>query len=106
MEKAKHDMQKRQRWKDQETKLTGLHKKYKSDDRKGNLDSIVTQEDMAKLAKFAKNGRTREIAMIKDKAGNLANGPDEAVENIAEAHFEGSKVITESDIKGISTKLT
>ena len=30
MEKAKHDMQKRQRWKDQETKLTGLHKKYKS----------------------------------------------------------------------------
>ena len=46
---------------------------------------------MVKLAKFVKNGRTREIAMIKGKDGRLAKSPDEAVENLADIHFQGSR---------------
>ena len=41
MENARLDPLKRRRWKDQESKLTNLHKKYKEDDKKGNINSIA-----------------------------------------------------------------
>ena len=53
-ENSNYDPIKKKAWKDQEKKLTNLCKKYKNAERKGQLDKVVTQKDMAKLTKYAK----------------------------------------------------
>ena len=89
---------KRQEWKKQEAHLTHLCKKHRSAERKGNLDKIVSQGDMAKLTKFAKNGTNREIALIKNADNKSARSPEEALQNMCDAHFEGSTVLNTDEV--------
>ena len=74
-----NDPAKRQAWKDQEKKLTNLCKKARKDMKEGNSNKIVTPEEMAKLTKFAKNGCSKEISLVKDANGKKAASPDEAL---------------------------
>ena len=76
-----------------------LNKKVRDEIFRGEMDKIVTTEDMARLTRFAKQGPQKEISLIKDTHGVLAHSPEEAVKNLCDAHFPGSKVITDEIIK-------
>ena len=54
---------------------------------------MSTHEDMAKLAKYAKQGKVREISMINDNSGEVASTPEESIMNLCNAHFPGFKTI-------------
>ena len=97
-EHAKHYMAKRTAWKDQEAKLTAMTNKARTDEKQGRSEKIVTPADIAKVTKFAKSGPSKEIALVKDRNGALASSPEEALKNLCEAHFPGSKVTNEDEI--------
>ena len=50
-------------------------------------EQVLTPKDMAKLVKFAKTGKQKEIGLIKDENGVIANSPIEALDNLCRAHF-------------------
>ena len=77
-------------------KLKQINKTVRTQLFRGELDQIVTNDDMAKLAKYAKQGKQKEITMIKDVSGNVASTPEEAVTNLCSAHFPSAKVLTET----------
>ena len=68
-------------------------KKARKDEKEGNSNRVTTPEDIAKLTKFAKNGRSKEIALVKDANGEMATSPKEALKNLCNAHFPGSKIL-------------
>ena len=53
---------------------------------------------MAKLTKYAKNGTTRELALINNSEGITAASPEDALKNLCDAHFSGSITLDESSI--------
>lgn len=55
------------------------------------MNAITTQEDIAKLTKFAKMGPTKEISLTKNEQGVLASSPEEALKNLCEAHFREAR---------------
>ena len=42
--------------------------------------------------KICKNGQSREIGLVRNKNGEIASSPKEALENLCEAHFDGIDV--------------
>ena len=96
---SNNDPAKKQAWKKQESYLTHLCKKYKAAERKGNLDKVITPKDMAKLTKYAKNGNPKELALIKNSAGATASSPEEALNNLCDAHFQGSTLLNADKIQ-------
>ena len=68
-------------------KLKSVNRKVRTEEFRGEMNKIVTNEDMAKLAKFAKQGKIKEITLIKNNQGDMATSPEEAVENLCSAHF-------------------
>lgn len=93
-----NDPAKRVAWKKQEQRLTTLYQKARKEKKEGNSCKITTQEDIAKLNKYAKSGPRREVALIKNPEGIMASSPTEALKNLCDAHFPGSKVINSEDI--------
>ena len=84
---------------DKENKaIKRLNKTVRDEIFKGKLDRIITTDDMSRLAKYAKNGKAREIAFIKDGEGTLANSPEDAIQNLSQAHFPSSIPLSEDTI--------
>ena len=53
---------------------------------------------MAKLTKYAKNGKSNELALIKNDKGKTASSPDEALTNLHDAHSKGSSPLVKKKI--------
>ena len=51
------------------------------------MAKIITQKDMSRLTIFAKNGRMKEVGLTKNNTGALATSPEEAIDNLCQAHF-------------------
>ena len=73
--------------------LKRLNKKARTELFRGELDQIVTNEDMARLTKFAKQGKQKEITLIKNANGEMATTPEEAVNNLCAAHFPTPSIL-------------
>lgn len=86
-------------WKKEEKELNRIRLTVRNEFHRGAMSKIVTQTDMAKLTKYAKQGAQREMALIKNKQGVLANTPEEAVTNLCDTHFPGSLTISEEGIR-------
>ena len=98
------DPSKRQEWKDAESNYTNTYRWHRREEKKGNLTKVVNQEDMVRLTKFAKTGRTQGVSMIKNGKGEIASSPEESISNLCDAHFPGSKCIEMTDIQANITK--
>ena len=72
-------------------KLQKVMQKARTDIHRGNMGRIITQKDMSRLTKYAKNGKMREIGLTKNRDGNLATSPEEAISNLCDAHFPSAK---------------
>ena len=70
-DKSDNDPAKKQAWKTQEKILTNMYKKYKKKDREGELSKVATPKDMARIAKYAKSGPTKEIALVKNAQNQI-----------------------------------
>ena len=89
---------KRTEWKKQEGILKVVIEKAKKDLHEGNMNKVVTQEEMSKLTKFAKTGTVREIGLLKTATGKTSKSPEESLGILCDAHFQGSRRINESNI--------
>lgn len=65
------------KWKKEEATLQQIQYKTRSDIFKGSMDQITTTKDTAKIVKYTKQGRNKEITLTKNKDGILANTPED-----------------------------
>ena len=77
--------------------LTKVMCKVRKELFRGDMTQITTHKDMSRLTKYAKNGKMREIGIIKDTTGNLATSPEAAIENLCVAHFPKAKELKATD---------
>ena len=64
-EKSKNDPNKRRAWKSQQDKYNNTYRDYRKKENRGELDRINNTEDMSRLVKYAKQGQSREVALVK-----------------------------------------
>lgn len=85
-------------WKKQEKILSDMKKGAIKDFKRGKIEKVVTQKDLAKLHKWSQNGRHTEIGLIKNINEKLASTPEESLTNLCEQHFPGSKKLNGEDV--------
>ena len=71
--------------------LTRVMSKVRKEIFRGDMTKITTEKDMSRLTKYAKNGKMKEVGLIKDASGNLATSPEAAIDALCKAHFPDAK---------------
>ena len=74
--------------------LTRIMSKVRKEIFRGDMTKITLEKDMSRLTKYAKNGKMKEVGLIKDATGSLATSPEAAIDALCKAHFPDARNMT------------
>ena len=61
---------------------------------RGDMTKITSEKDMSRLTKYAKNGKMKEVGLLKDATRNLATSLEAAIDALCKAPFPDARNMT------------